>query len=97
MKKLSRQELTERVAILEQMIYQQQQTIKVLDAASFLALYSLLHENKVYTPDFISSKQDIIDTHVSEAINKMIEIINKVEENNAQAGKTTTGNKSKSD
>lgn len=93
MKKLTRQELTDRVANLERIVTMQQNTIKVMDAGLFLTIYSLLHDKKIYTPEFIKSKQDIAGAGVSEAIDAMLDIIKRVEENDEKA----EGVESKSD
>lgn len=80
MKNLTRKQLTDRVQRLEQIVAAQNNTLRAIDAGTFLAVYSLLHENKIYLPEFIKSEKDVVDTGVGEAVTKMLEIMAPIEQ-----------------
>lgn len=99
-KKQTREELTKQIKQLQQIVVQQENTIKILDAGVYLAIYSLLHEKKIFMPEFIKSDKDIVDTGVGEAVGQMYNIVANVEVKRQEAlggknGKATK--KSKSD
>lgn len=87
-KKLTIQQLTEVVAQQERAIRILSMTVKATDAAAALALYSLLQEKKVYTPDHWKTSEDIKNSQVPEAIQKMLDIMSKMEDKNVGAGST---------
>lgn len=91
MKTLTRKELTQRIAQLEQIVAAQENTLRAIDAASFLAVYSLLHEKKVFLPEFIKSEKDIEDTKVGEAVTNMLKIMAPIEQ--ARIERTKNGQK----
>lgn len=82
-KKLTIQQLTELVRRQERAINVLTTTVKATDAAAALALYSLLQEGKVYTPDHWKTSDDIKNSKIPEAIQKMINIMSNMEDKNA--------------
>lgn len=79
-KKLTIQQLTEVVAQQERAIKLLSMTVKATDAAAALALYSLLHEGKVFTPDHWKTSTDIKTSKVPEAIQKMLNIMSNMKD-----------------
>lgn len=55
-------------------------TLHVIDATSLLCLYSLIQTNNLKQPNF-ESNQDIIDSGCSDAINRMMKTVMKVNAN----------------
>lgn len=55
-------------------------TLHVIDATSLLCLYSLIQTNNLRQPTF-ESNQDIIDSGCSDAINRMLKTVIKVNAN----------------
>ena len=52
-------------------------TLHVIDATSLLCLYSLIQTNNLRQPTF-TSNQDVIDSGCSDAINRMLKTVIKV-------------------
>lgn len=92
MKTLTRKELTQRITKLEQIIAAQENTIRAIDAGTFLAVYSLLHENKVFLPEFIKSEKDIENTKVGEAVTNMLKIMAPIEQARVERAKNASKN-----
>lgn len=90
MKTLTRKELTQRIAQLEQIVAAQENTIRAIDAGTFLAVYSLLHENKIFLPEFIKSEKDIEDTKVGEAVTNMLKIMAPIEQARVERAKNAS-------
>lgn len=70
----------------------QNKIIQVLDSGVFLSIYSLSQGKSIKFPT-VHSPEDVINTGVSDNINRMMEIINKV--NQETAKKTKAEKKSK--
>lgn len=90
MKTLTRKELTQRITQLEQIVVAQENTIRAIDAGTFLAIYSLLHEKKVFLPEFIKSEKDIEDTKVGEAVTNMLKIMAPIEQARVERAKNAS-------
>jgi hypothetical protein len=69
--------LEERVAALEKALAVLSNTLHVIDATSLLCLYSLIKTDNLRQPNF-QSNQDIIDSGCSDAINRMMKTVVKV-------------------
>ena len=82
MSSFTRKELTALIKKQSQDIARLEHTVRTLDAGLFVAIYSLLHEQKIFMPEFIKTNQDIMDAKVHEVISGMMEIIKGV--NNGQ-------------
>lgn len=67
-------ELQERVAAIEKALVTLTNTLHVVDAASLLAVYSLIQTNNLKQPTF-KSKQDVIDSGCSDAITRMLKTV----------------------
>lgn len=67
-------ELQERLAAAERAIQILSNTLHVVDAASLLAVYSLIQTNNLKQPTF-KSKQDVIDSGCSDAITRMLKTV----------------------
>lgn len=68
------EDLTKRVAAIEKALVTLTNTLHVVDAASLLAVYSLIKTDNLRQPDF-KSNQDIIDSGCSDAINRMMKTV----------------------
>lgn len=82
------EELTYRVVAAERALSILTNTLHVVDAASLLAVYSLIQTNNLKQPTF-KSKQDVIDSGCSDAITRMLKTV-QVYMNN-EAGKEKNG------
>lgn len=71
------EDLKERVAALEKALATLSNTLHVIDATSLLALYSLIKTDNLRQPNF-TNNQDIIDSGCSDAINRMLKTVMKV-------------------
>ena len=81
-------ELEERLVAAEKAIAVLSNTLHVIDATALLSLYSLIKTDNLRQPDF-KSNQDIIDSGCSDAINRMMKTVMKVnaaEKKNASTG-----------
>jgi len=72
--------LQERLAAAEKAIAVLSNTLHVIDATSLLCLYSLIKTDNLRQPTF-TNNQDIIDSGCSDAINRMMKTIIKVNAN----------------
>ena len=70
-------ELEERLAALEKAVAILSNTLHVIDATSLLSLYSLIKTDNLRQPNF-ANNQDIVDSGCSDAINRMIKTVMKV-------------------
>lgn len=70
-------ELEERLAAAERAIQILSNTLHVIDATSLLSLYSLIKTDNLRQPNF-ESNQDIVDSGCSDAINRMMKTVVKV-------------------
>lgn len=70
-------ELEERLAALEKAVAILSNTLHVIDATSLLSLYSLIKTDNLRQPNF-TNNQDIIDSGCSDAINRMMKTVMKV-------------------
>lgn len=68
------EDLIERVAAIEKALVTLTNTLHVVDAASLLAVYSLIQTNNLKQPTF-KSKQDVIDSGCSDAITRMLKTV----------------------
>lgn len=68
------EELTYRVVAAERALSILTNTLHVVDAASLLAVYSLIQTNNLKQPTF-KSKQDVIDSGCSDAITRMLKTV----------------------
>lgn len=68
------EDLKERVAAIEKALVTLTNTLHVVDAASLLAVYSLIKTDSLRQPDF-KSKQDVIDSGCSDAITRMLKTV----------------------
>lgn len=68
------EELTYRVVAAEHALSVLTNTLHVVDAASLLAVYSLIQTNNLKQPTF-KSKQDVIDSGCSDAITRMLKTV----------------------
>ena len=68
------EDLKERVAAIEKALVTLTNTLHVVDAASLLAVYSLIKTDNLRQPDF-KSKQDVIDSGCSDAITRMLKTV----------------------
>lgn len=69
--------LEERVAAAEKALAILSNTLHVIDATSLLCLYSLIKTDNLRQPNF-TNNQDIIDSGCSDAINRMMKTVVKV-------------------
>lgn len=74
------EELTYRVVAAEHALATLSNTLHVIDATSLLSLYSLIKTDNLRQPTF-ESNQDIIDSGCSDAINRMMKTVVKVNAN----------------
>lgn len=70
-------ELQERLAAAERALATLSNTLHVVDATALLCLYSLIQTNNLRQPTF-ANNQDIIDSGCSDAINRMLKTVIKV-------------------
>lgn len=70
-------DLQERVAALEKALQILSNTLHVIDATSLLCLYSLIKTDNLRQPAF-TCNQDIVDSGCSDAINRMMKTVVKV-------------------
>lgn len=70
-------ELEERLAAAEKAIAILSNTLHVIDATALLSLYSLIKTDNLRQPNF-KSNQDIVDSGCSDAINRMMKTVVKV-------------------
>ena len=70
-------ELEERLAAAERALQILSNTLHVIDATSLLSLYSLIKTDNLRQPNF-ANNQDIIDSGCSDAINRMMKTVMKV-------------------
>lgn len=77
MAKTTIKELEERLAAAEKALATISNTLHVIDATALLSLYSLIKTDNLRQPDF-KSNQDIIDSGCSDAINRMMKTVMKV-------------------
>ena len=82
-------ELEERLAAAERALQILSNTLHVIDATSLLCLYSLIKTDNLRQPTF-TNNQDIIDSGCSDAINRMMKTVVKV---NAAEAKTKSEEK----
>ena len=68
------EDLTKRVTAIEKALAVLTNTLHVVDAASLLAVYSLIKTDSLRQPDF-KSKQDVIDSGCSDAITRMLKTV----------------------
>lgn len=87
-------ELEERLVAAERALAILTNTLHVVDAASLLAVYSLIKTDNLRQPDF-KSKQDVIDSGCSDAITRMLKTV-QVYMNN-EAGKEKKNGKDKTE
>lgn len=69
--------ILERLAALEKAVAILSNTLHVIDATSLLSLYSLIKTDNLRQPNF-TNNQDIIDSGCSDAINRMMKTVMKV-------------------
>lgn len=86
-------ELKGRVEALEKAVAVLSNTLHVIDATSLLSLYSLIKTDNLRQPNF-TNNQDIIDSGCSDAINRMMKTVVKV---NAAESKEKHGEEDKSE
>lgn len=79
------EDLTKRVAAIEKALVTLTNTLHVVDAASLLAVYSLIKTDNLRQPDF-KSKQDVIDSGCSDAITRMLKTVQVYMNNEAKKG-----------
>lgn len=73
-------ELEERLAAAEKALAVLSNTLHVIDATSLLSLYSLIKTDNLRQPTF-TCNQDIVDSGCSDAINRMMKTVVKVNAN----------------
>ena len=83
------EELTYRVVAAEHALSILTNTLHVVDAASLLAVYSLIQTNNLKQPDF-KSKQDVIDSGCSDAITRMLKTVQVYMANEAKKDDSAT-------
>ena len=83
--------LEERVAALEKALAILSNTLHVIDATSLLSLYSLISTQNLRQPNF-TSNQDIINSGCSDAINRMMKTVMKVNANELKNKKSKDNN-----
>lgn len=71
------EELTYRVVAAERALATLSNTLHVVDATALLSLYSLIKTDNLRQPTF-TNNQDIIDSGCSDAINRMMKTVVKV-------------------
>ena len=81
--------LEERLAAAEKALATLSNTLHVIDATALLSLYSLIKTDNLRQPDF-TNNQDIIDSGCSDAINRMMKTVIKVNAAEQKNGKDKT-------
>ena len=71
-------QLEERLQAAEKALAVLSNTLHVVDATALLSLYSLIQTNNLRQPTF-TNNQDIIDSGCSDAINRMMKTVMKVQ------------------
>lgn len=89
-------ELEERLAALEKAVAVLSNTLHVIDATSLLSLYSLIKTDNLRQPNF-TNNQDIIDSGCSDAINRMMKTVMKVNAAESKLSKEKHGKEDKSE
>lgn len=89
-------ELEERLAAAERALQILSNTLHVIDATSLLSLYSLIKTDNLRQPNF-TNNQDIIDSGCSDAINRMMKTVMKVNANELKNKKSKDNNNGKED
>lgn len=84
-------ELEERLAALEKAVAILSNTLHVIDATSLLSLYSLIKTDNLRQPNF-ANNQDIIDSGCSDAINRMMKTVMKVNAAESKLAKKDNSN-----
>lgn len=84
-------ELEERLAALEKAVAILSNTLHVIDATSLLSLYSLIKTDNLRQPNF-TNNQDIIDSGCSDAINRMMKTVMKVNAAESKLSKKDNNN-----
>lgn len=77
--------ILERIDAIEKALVTLSNTLHVIDATSLLSLYSLIKTDNLRQPNF-KSNQDIIDSGCSDAINRMMKTVVKVNAAEAKKG-----------
>ena len=88
-KPLTNEQLTKRLIEAERIIVALLNTVRVLDAGTLVAIYSLIQDDKIKYPE-IKNVSDIANTGVSEVTSKILEILSK-----AEGSKNTDGSKNR--
>lgn len=88
--------LEERLAALEKAVAILSNTLHVIDATSLLSLYSLIKTDNLRQPNF-ANNQDIIDSGCSDAINRMMKTVMKVNAAESKLAKEHNGKEDKSE
>lgn len=89
-------ELEDRLAALEKAVDILSNTLHVIDATSLLSLYSLIKTDNLRQPNF-TNNQDIIDSGCSDAINRMMKTVMKVNAAESKLSKEKHGEEDKSE
>ena len=89
-------ELDERLVAAERALQILSNTLHVIDATSLLSLYSLIKTQNLRQPTF-ESNQDIIDSGCSDAINRMMKTVMKVNAAETKLSKEKHNNDGKED
>lgn len=84
-------DLEDRLAAAEKALAILSNTLHVIDAASLLAVYSLIKTDNLRQPDF-KSKQDVIDSGCSDAITRMLKTVQVYMNNEAKRDKDDKSN-----
>ena len=83
--------ILERLAALEKAVAILSNTLHVIDATSLLSLYSLIKTDNLRQPNF-ANNQDIIDSGCSDAINRMMKTVMKVNAAESKLSKKNNSN-----
>ena len=83
------EDLKEKVVAAEKALAVLTNTLHVVDAASLLAVYSLIKTDSLRQPDF-KSKQDVIDSGCSDAITRMLKTVQVYMNNEAKKDDSDT-------
>lgn len=84
-------ELEERLVAAERALQILSNTLHVVDATSLLSLYSLIKTDNLRQPNF-ANNQDIIDSGCSDAINRMMKTVMKVNAAESKLSKEKNNN-----
>lgn len=88
--------ILERLAALEKAVAILSNTLHVIDATSLLSLYSLIKTDNLRQPNF-ANNQDIIDSGCSDAINRMMKTVMKVNAAESKKKENDNGKEDKSE